>query len=92
MSTGKMTIYYKKNNLNIFRIKKGVANLIHINDYIGKLGLEKDEIETFFGYIHIDYNEQIMKHMDDFYLEKQEDGSLELKMKDKVKVLLQKYI
>lgn len=74
----KMTVFYKKRTLELDVMCQGIEGL-HIYN------MDIEDAELIYGYIICDYNEYLLRHRREFYLEKDENGELVVKMKEEYK-------
>lgn len=81
----KMTIFYKKRNLLIDAVCEGVQDLTYY-------GGEVEDMELIYGYIIVEHDKFILKNNKGFYLDKDENGNLSLKIKSEFKEQLSSYI
>lgn len=85
MENKKMTIFYKKRNLEIDKLCTGEQDL---KTYAR---LDKEDAEMIFGYLVLDYDEQIFNNDKQFELI-EENNEIKISMKEEYKEILQKYM
>lgn len=85
MEDKKMTIFYKKRNLEIDKLCTGEQDL---STYAR---LDKEDAEMIFGYLVLDYDEQIFNNDKQFELI-EENNEIKISMKEEYKEILQKYM
>ena len=73
-----MTIIYNKHNYDIKAIGSGILN-------VESTGLDKEEAEILYDKIVMPCNKYILYHRTEFELVKNDNGKLELKMKEEYK-------
>lgn len=85
MEANKMTIFYKKRNLEIKAICYGVQSLRFFGEDI-------EDNEMIYSMLVIDRDIVIYRNIKDFYLEQDINGEVFIKIKDDFKKELQKYL
>lgn len=84
--SSKITIFYKKRNLEMDSICEGVQDLGFYSD------MDLEDAEMLYGYIVVDGDRFILKNRTGFYLEKDENGNVTLKIKEDFQETLRKYL
>ena len=81
----KMTIFYRKRNLQIVAAGQGEQTL----SYFGE---EIEENALIYDLLVLDYDEFVMNNYDYFHLERKEDGSVELVINDELKEKMKEFL
>lgn len=81
-----MTIFYKKRDLSIDSICEGVQDYGFYGD------LHPDDAEMIYGILLVPSDRFVIKNRQGFYLEKNKQGEIELKIKEDFKQTLEKYL
>lgn len=84
--SNKITIFYKKRNLEMDAICENVQDLSFYND------MDLEDAKMLYGYIVIDGDRFILKNRTGFYLEQDENGNVTLKIKENFQETLKKYL
>jgi hypothetical protein len=85
MENKKMTIFYRLRNLEISDTCTGVQSFRYFGENI-------EDYEMIYGRLVLDYDVFILRNTQDFYLEKNENGEVQLKMKLEFQESLKKYL
>ena len=81
----KMTIFYRKRNLEIVAVGEGTQSLRYF-------GGEIEDTKLIYDLLIIDYSEFIMNNWTDFHLEKKEDESIELVVNEDLKKKMKEFL
>ena len=81
-----MTIFYKKRDLEIDSLCEGRQ------DYSFYADLHPDDAEMIYGILYVPNDRFVIKNRKGFYLEKNKQGEIELKVKEDFKRTLEKYL
>lgn len=86
MNNKKMTIFYKKRNMEIDRVGRGEQSL--------KLyaSLDIEDAELIYGYIIIDYNPLILDYFEYYKIIENKDKTLEIELKEEYKDIFKQYM
>lgn len=82
----KITIFYKKRNLEMDAICENVQDLSFYSD------MDLEDAEMVYGCLVVDGDKFIIKNRTGFYLEKDENGNVSLKVKEDFQETLKKYL
>ena len=81
----KMTIFYRKRNLQIVAAGQGEQTLRYFGEDI-------EDNSLIYDLLVLDYDEFVMNNCDYFHLERKEDGSVELVINDELKEKMKEFL